>query len=122
MATRISGSRLRDGSERGRALGVVRCMVPRVFLLEVELPVGLEVTARAQRAQAQHGFSAGNGPVCAGHFAAVLDHVAARALDDAGRDRQSRREVLVVAQIPPVLDEVAGTLVDGFPPRALESA
>ena len=66
---------------------------------EVESPVGVEVSGRPQRTQAQDGLGAGQRPAGARAIHSVLHEVPARSLDDAGGDGQSVAErVLVVHQ------------------------
>ena len=79
----------------------------------MEAPVIVEVAAGAERAQAEHGLGAADGPARAGDVHAVADEVAAGAFDDAGGDGQAVGEVLVVAEVGCVGEEVVGTVVDG---------
>ena len=55
-----------------------------VLLGEVEGPVGCEVVILAQGAEFEDGFGTFQPPAGAGDVHAVLDEVAAGALDDAG--------------------------------------
>jgi hypothetical protein len=59
-----------------------------VFAPLVKLPVLLEVATATQRAKLQDGFGAVEAPARSGDVHAVLDQMAARALDHACRDRE----------------------------------
>ena len=74
----------------------------------VKVPVLVEVLAGAQGAKAQYGFAAGQTPAGAGEPHAIADQVAGGAFDDARADGQTRRQVLVVAQIARVVEQVVG--------------
>ena len=58
-----------------------------LFLVKVELPVAVEVAVGDQGAKVQDGLGSGQAPAGAGAVHAVVDQVAAGALDDAGGDR-----------------------------------
>ena len=87
--------------------GVRVKVIATSFLRFVKAPILFEVATCAQRTQAQNGLGAGDRPSRAGQVHPIFDEVAAPALNDAGRDRQSAREVLVVAQVLAVLEQVA---------------
>lgn len=63
-------------------------MYSSAFLGEVERPVVVEVVVAADGSEFEDGFGALESPAGAGNVHAVLDAVAARALDDAGGDCQ----------------------------------
>src|SRR5580698_10647671 len=93
-----------------------------MVLLEVKLPVRIEVAGSAQGAQAQHGLGARERPARARAVHAVLHEVAACAFDDAGRDRKTVAESFLVMHQPgtrPVREVVARNL-DGLPSRIVE--
>src|SRR5436190_16821429 len=87
-------------------------MRPLVLLREMELPVVVEVAARAERPQAQDRFGADERPACTRAPHPILDEVTTRTLDHAGRDRQPISESTIVVKPPRVLDEVIGALHD----------
>src|ERR1043165_3591015 len=78
-----------------------------VLLLSVEGPVGVPVVGQADGAEIEDGVGAVLGPAHAGLLHAVLDEVAAGALDHAGADRPAPREVLVVVHVGGVAPVVA---------------
>ena len=84
-----------------------------VFLREMEQPVVIEVATGAQRPEPQDRFCARKGPARPRASHAVLDKVAARALDDAGCDREPVSECAIVVQERGVPDEVLGGALDG---------
>jgi hypothetical protein len=57
------------------------------FLLEVVLPVVVEITIALDGAEFEDGFGAGEPPAGAGEVYSVLDQMATSAFDDAGGDR-----------------------------------
>src|SRR5262245_8913852 len=89
-------------------------MIASPVAFEMELPVGIEVPRGTDSAKAQDGLSAGERPASACAIHAVLDQVAARALDDAGGDWQPVAEGLLVAHQPRsrAVGEVAAGLLD----------
>ncbi|MGP4105222.1 hypothetical protein [Nonomuraea sp. KM90] len=79
---------------------------------EVKMPVLLKVTVRDQSAEFQHRFCSGQTPACPGQVESVCDQMTARPLYHAGRDRPSRFEHLVAAQVLEVVGQVADAGVD----------
>lgn len=75
-----------------------------VLLREMKPPVGVEVAARVECAQAQHRFGAREKPPCANAAHPVLDEMTTRTLDDPGRDRQAVGERAIVVEPARVLD------------------
>ena len=54
------------------------------FLVEMKLPVGIEVSTNVQGTQTQDGLGAIESPPCPGDAHSILDKVAASTFDDAG--------------------------------------
>src|SRR5688572_28959035 len=73
---------LRGSSRAGR-----RAVEASVLALAVEGPVGVPVVGEADGAEVEDGVGADGGPAHPGLLHAVLDEVAAGALDHAGADR-----------------------------------
>src|SRR4051812_31794451 len=84
-----------------------------VLALSVEGPVGIPVVGEAYGAEIEDGVGAVLGPAHAGLLHAVLDEVAAGALDHAGADRPAPRQVLVIAHVRSVAPIVADRRGDG---------
>jgi hypothetical protein len=57
------------------AVGIARCMMALVLLLQMKLPVLQKITARPRRTPAQHGFGIYEPPAYSGHLQAILDVV-----------------------------------------------
>src|SRR5689334_21189728 len=87
-------------------------MGPGIFLLDMEGPVGLEVSASTQRSQPEDGLSSLEGPAGAGSSHAILDEVATSALDHTRRDGQPIDERPIVVQDRRVAEEVSGADFD----------
>jgi hypothetical protein len=83
---------------------ILRRMIPFVFPNLVELPVIVEVAARAQGAQAEHGFSPLQAPASARDIHPVVNKVPAGPFHNSRGDRQASGECLVLR----------GKLVQGF--------
>jgi len=93
-----------------------------MVLDEMKLPVGIEVSRRSERSEAQDSFGSREGPASPGAVHAVLHEVPARALDDTGRDGESVAECLGVvhqARPRPICEVVARDL-DGLSARVVE--
>ena len=84
-----------------------------MFAVEVKFPVGVEVATRAERAKPEHGLGSTERPAGSGLLHPVFDEVSARSFDDAGRNRQSRSERLVVSKVVGRATEVADARADG---------
>ena len=97
-------------------------MIALVLGALVELPVLVDVAAGDDCAEAKDGFGAGQAPDGAGDAHPILDEIAAGALDDASRDRVAGREVLVVAEVRGVVEQVVGALVDRLALLIIEAA
>ena len=78
---------------------------------EVERPVVVEVVVAADGSELEDGFGAVESPAGAGDVHAVLDEVAARALDDAGGDRPALVERGRVVEEVRLVREVGGGAV-----------
>jgi len=85
-----------------------------VFLLEVVCPVLVEVAVAGQGAELEDGFGSGQASAGSGEVHAVLDEVAAGALDDAGGDGPALFQGVRVAQVAAVADQVVRGCVDAF--------
>ena len=83
-------------------------MVAVLFLLEVVLPVLVEVSVGVEGAELEDGLGGGCSPAGAGDVHAVLDEVAAGALDDAGEDGPAFGEGGGVVEVGGLGVEVAG--------------
>ena len=81
-------------------------MLTGVLAIDVKGPVAVEVTACAEGPQAQYGLCARERLARAGLLHAILDEVAARALDDARGDRQTGCQRIVVREVVPHALEV----------------
>jgi hypothetical protein len=57
-------------------------MVSLVLTIQVEAPVGIEITRHLERAQLQHGFRSGDGPAGAAAIQAIADEVTASPLNN----------------------------------------
>src|SRR5262245_43377143 len=101
--TRIRGGRLgglgvcEGVCLRGSWEGGRRAVEAVVLGLSMEGPVGAPVVGEADGAEVEDGVGAGGGPAHTGLLHAVLDEVAAGALNDAGADGPAACEVQVVA-------------------------
>jgi hypothetical protein len=69
-----------------------------ILLLQVERPVGLEIAAGAEGPEAQHSLGTLQRPTSPGAVHAVLDEMAACALDDTRCDGEPIYERAVVVQ------------------------
>ena len=94
-------------------VGITLRVVPLEFLLKVEFPIGVEVSADAQRAEAQHGLSAGEGPAGATSVHAVFDEVSTRSLDDTRRDGKPHRDGLAVLHVVGIRIQIISGVLDG---------
>src|SRR2546425_13274553 len=90
-------------------------MVALQFPLLMMPPIGVEVATRAPRAQPQNRLSAVKAPPRPSDLHPVADHVAARAFDDARRNREARLQVRVILDVRFVAFDVVGTGVRRFP-------
>src|SRR5580692_6868404 len=88
------GVALLEGASGGEceAVLVAAEVVALVFLLDVPVPVGVEVAAGVDGAQPEDGLGSVQAPAGAGDAHPVLDEVAAGAFDDAGGDRPAGRQ------------------------------
>ena len=90
----------------------IKCrMIPFVFPNLMELPVVVEVAARPQGAQAEHGFSPMQAPASACDIHPVFHEMPAGPFDDAGGDRQAGGQGLVILEKRLVMQQVVCTLV-----------
>src|SRR5262245_32773129 len=76
-------------------------------------PVLLEVAVTDDRTHLEDCFGAPETPSSTGDVHAVFDQVPAGALDDPGGDRPPALEGGGVVEVRPLVDEVAGALIDG---------
>src|SRR4051812_21937748 len=112
---------MREGLRfRGGWGGGAGAVEPVVLPVSVEGPVGIPVVGEADGAEVEDGVGAVLGPAHAGLLHAVLDEVAAGALDDAGADRPATLEVPVVAHVGGVAPIVADGGGDGVVLRGRE--
>jgi hypothetical protein len=81
----------------------------------VDLPIGIEVAASAERTQTKDGLGSGKCPASAAALHAVFDEVAARSFDDPCRNGESPRESFRVAHVRRVFPNVLGGPDDGRP-------
>jgi len=103
-------------------VSVPRDMIAPVLLVFVEGPVFVKVTTGAQRPQPQDRLRARETPAGSGNVHAVLDQMSAGSLDHTGGNRKAGCQVLVIAQIRFVAEQISGTLVDGLALLASELA
>lgn len=99
---------MRDG-----AVGIAVQVGNRVVSLFVEGPVFVEVATGTQRPEPEDGLGTGEGPACTGDVHAVLDEVAAGALDDASGDGEAGGQILVILEMVLEAEQVVGTAIDG---------
>src|SRR5215468_10119158 len=113
-------SRVRLSGGQGEAVLVAAEVVALVFLVDVPVPVGVQVAVGADGAQPQDGLGAVGAPAGAGDAHPVADEVAAGALDHAGGDRPAVRQGpgvvqvgLLVAQVGQGFGDDLGVLAAG---------
>src|SRR5712691_3938326 len=93
------------------AVGIVRRVVALVFLLQMKMPVDLEIATDPQRPQTEHGFGALQSPACASYFHPVFDQVATGAFDDPRGNGETRGQIGVVMQEVRILQQIVRALV-----------
>src|ERR1022692_3587203 len=86
-----------------------------LILVDVELPVLIEVAREIDSSELDDGLRHLFGPAHAGTLHAVLDQVLARAFDRATGDRPPVGEVIVIAHTGAVSVEVVGDSLKRFP-------
>ena len=79
-------------------------MIALVFASFVERPVGVQVAARSEGAQLQNRLGASQAPVRSGDAEAVIDEVAARALDHSAGNGEPVAQVLVIVEVRLVIE------------------
>src|ERR1022692_3520332 len=95
-------------------------MIAGMLTFEMKGPVGLPVTAGANRSKLEHGLGAVEPPSSAGESHSVLHQVATRAFDDSGGDGKSLLEVAGIVNVDRVLVQVLDGVVEGSPVFARE--
>ena len=78
-----------------------------MLLGDVKIPIGVEVITHSKRAQLQYRFGTFDTPSSARDVHSVSNNAAAGTFDHAGGDGQAIAEILVIAKMLLVLQEVA---------------
>jgi len=105
----------------GDLVGVACVVDAVVFLGEVVAPVLFEVAVGADRSELEDRFSARQAPAGAGDVHAVLDEVAARALDHAGGDRPALVEGGRIVQVDALVGQVGGAAIGARAPGCVQA-
>ena len=80
----------------------------------VEIPLFLKIACAAQSPETEHCFSRRQPPMSTGNGHAIIDQMSHRSLDDAAGDWKTRCNVLVVAQVIFVIEQVIGAGVESL--------
>jgi hypothetical protein len=77
--------------------------MPFQFLLLVKLPIRLEITARAKRAQLQHRLRTLQAPPCPGQVHAIFDQMTAGPFNHTGGNGKALlQKQIVLKKRPPI--------------------